>query len=87
MNTIDLASLSNVTGGTAVNASNFTERAQALKAAADANPHPTAAQLAQGKNELCNNLYPYAKSGQPIDGLLGSFARSGVLSAGAKYCK
>lgn len=87
--TLDLEQLSAVVGGAAaVTADNFMPRAYALKAQNDQNASsPNAKRSAAIHAEFCGALYPYAKSGAPINSMVGSFARSRIVSEGAKVCK
>ena len=83
--TIDL---DNVFGGAAVTPDNFMPRAyalQALNSKNDASPTPALKQ--QIHSEFCGNLYPYAKSGAPINSMIGGIARSKMIEAGATVCK
>jgi hypothetical protein len=89
LSTITLAQLDLVIGGAgAVTADNFMPRAYALQSLNNENeksPNPkTAAAI---HSEFCGALYPYAKSGAPINSAFGSIARSRVTSEGAKVCK
>jgi hypothetical protein len=89
MNSIDLAALETVTGGAApVTADNFMPRAKALQTLNNQNDaHPSAALGKQIHDEFCGSLYPYAKSGKPINGFGSSIARPLVISNGDKVCK
>lgn len=83
--TIDL---DNVFGGAAVTPDNFMPRAYALRDLNTKNDAaPTPALKQQIHTEFCGNLYPYAKSGAPINGMFGSIARSKMIEAGATVCK
>ena len=88
--TISLADLTTVTGGAAggVTADTFMPRAYALQSLNSQNeksPNPkTAAAI---HKEFCGALYPYAKSGAPINSAFGSIARSRVTAEGDKICK
>jgi len=88
LQTIALDQLGNIIGGAAVTADNFMPRAYALQSLNSQNeksPNPkTAAAI---HSEFCGSLYPYAKSGAPINSAFGSIARSRVTSEGAKICK
>jgi hypothetical protein len=88
LQTIAIDQLSIVTGGAAVTADNFMPRAYALQSLNNENDKsPTPKLAAQIHTEFCGSLYPYAKSGAPINGAFGSIARSRVTSEGAKVCK
>jgi hypothetical protein len=63
-------------------------RAYALKALNDQNDKAHDPKVgAQIHKEFCGALYPYAKSGAPINSMFGSIARSKVVEEGAKICK
>jgi len=89
LQTIAIDQLSIVTGGAAaVTADNFMPRAYALQSLNNQNEKSPSPKLAaQIHTEFCGSLYPYAKSGAPINGAFGSIARSRVTSEGAKVCK
>jgi hypothetical protein len=88
LQTISLDQLGTVTGGAAVTAENFMPRAYALQALNSQNEKtPSAKTAAAIHSEFCGALYPYAKSGAPIDSAFGSIARSRVTAEGAKICK
>jgi hypothetical protein len=89
LQTISLDQLSNVTGGAApVTADNFMPRAYALQSLnAQNEKSPNAKTSAAIHSEFCGSLYPYAKSGKPINSMFGSIARSKVTEEGAKICK
>ncbi|MEO8840385.1 MAG: hypothetical protein ABI591_33135 [Kofleriaceae bacterium] len=87
--------LGTATGGVAVTADNFMPGAyalQSLNSQHEASPSPKLA--AQIHSEFCGALYPYAKSGAPINGAFGSIAafatmavehgRSSQVSAGVR---
>ncbi|HEY1814746.1 MAG TPA: hypothetical protein VGG74_20510 [Kofleriaceae bacterium] len=86
---IDLAILETVSGGAAaVTADNFMPRARALQTLNNQNTASPSPKLgAQIHSEFCGALYPYAKSGKPINGAFGSIARGMVVSNGDKVCK
>jgi hypothetical protein len=89
LQTIAIDQLRIVTGGAgAVTADNFMPRAYALQSLNNQNEtSPSPKLAAQIHSEFCGALYPYAKSGAPINGAFGSIARSKVASEGAKVCK
>jgi hypothetical protein len=89
LQTIALDQLSIVTGGAAaVTADNFMPRAYALQSLNNQNDKSPSPKLAaQIHTEFCGSLYPYAKSGAPINGAFGSIARGRVTSEGDKVCK
>ncbi|HEX4449895.1 MAG TPA: hypothetical protein VH143_03440 [Kofleriaceae bacterium] len=88
LQTIDLAQLDNVSGGAGVTPDNFMPRAYALQALNNKNEaSPTPALKSQIHSEFCGNLYPYAKSGAPINSMIGGIARSKMVEAGATVCK
>jgi hypothetical protein len=89
LQTIAIDQLGIVTGGAAaVTADNFMPRAYALRSLNNENDKSPSPKLAaQIHTEFCDSLYPYAKSGAPINGAFGSIARSRVTSEGAKVCK
>jgi hypothetical protein len=90
LQTIAIAQLSIVTGGAAVTADNFMPRAYALQALNNENEKSPSPKLAaQMHTEFCGSLYPYAKSGAPINGAIGRSAvvRWRVTSEGANICK
>jgi hypothetical protein len=86
---IDAAQLETITGGAdAVTADNFMPRAKHLKALNEQNDaHPSAKLGAQIYNEFCGELYPYAKSDAPINGLGSTIARYMVKSKGNQICE
>jgi hypothetical protein len=84
LQTIDLAQ---VTGGAAVTPDNFMPRAYALQTLNNKNTaSPSPALKAQIHSEFCGNLLPYAKSGAPINSVIGGIARSKMIEAGG-VCK
>jgi hypothetical protein len=88
MKTLQTIDLANVFGGAAVTPDNFMPRAYALQALNNKNTaSPSPALKQQIHTEFCGNLYPYAKSDAPINGMFGSIARSKMKEAGATVCK
>jgi hypothetical protein len=89
LQTIALDQLCNIIGGAgAVTADNFMPRAYALQSLNSQNEKaPNPKTTAAIHSEFCGSLYPYAKSGAPINSAFGSIARSRVTSEGAKICK
>ena len=85
---IDAAQLETIIGGAdAVTADNFMSRAKHLQALQQQNEaHPSKQLGAQIYNEFCGSIYPYAKSGAPINGLGSTIARYMVKSKGNQIC-
>ena len=84
---IDAAQLETVSGGAEVNADNFMPRAKALQALqAENEAHPSKQLGAKIYNEFCGEIYPYAKSGAPINGLGSTAARYMVKWKGNSIC-
>ena len=88
--TLHVEQLADVTGGAAgaVTADTFMPRAYALQSLNEQNEKsPNAKTGAAIHQEFCGALYPYAKSGAPINSMFGGIARGKVVETGQKICK